>query len=203
MGKPARARDWRVTTAACVGSAALGSVLALVILAEPLTRVMGIVSPAPDDWSGVEIRAVGWFAILSVLVSTSLRRRTVTEATGVALGVGAISAGSLVAALGTFFHALPALYGAATVVGFGWGAAVVSLARTVWSSARFGIALAAVMAAIGGVGGAAGLHGLIRFYRSPATTGAWESFVTLAGLYFVVAAGLASWMRVSSGDSSP
>ena len=151
----------------------------------PLERVVGVIEPAPDDWTSPEIGgvlAIGC-GFLGLSAALARKRRGRLRREGVVAGV-AVASGFAVAALGVFLHEMWLLvvgYGVlgGGGLGLGWTASLTLLIQSLGGRRRlaWGLALTALG---GGALLAAPLAGAsIDWFASLASAGVWETFLVL------------------------
>ena len=167
---------WRVPPASVAIHLCIGSVYAWSIFNPPLTRVVGVVGSASQDW---DLAGVVWiFSVAIVLLglSASIAGRWLEDAGPRMIGVLAAfcwGGGFVVGALGILLHQLWLLYlGYGVIGGIGLGLGYVSPVSTLirWFPDRRGMATGM---AIMGFGGGAMIGAPLKewliglFYRSP------------------------------------
>jgi len=182
-----------VPPAALAVHLSIGQVYAFSTFKVPLTHLIGITHSAPGDW---DQKTVGWtfsIAIAILGLSAALFGRWV-ERVGPrrSMFVAALcfGGGFIVAAIGIHYHWLWLLYlGYGVLGGCGLGIGYISPVSTLikWFPDRPGMATGM---AIMGFGGGALIGAplsviLMNHFKSPASAGVLESFVTMGVLYFL------------------
>jgi len=191
---------WFVPPASIAIHLCIGSVYAWSIFNPPLTRVLGVVTPAADDWTLGHVQWVFSFAIVFLGLAAAVAGRWLEDVGPRMVGVVAAccwGGGFIIGGFGIAMHQLWLVYlGYGVIGGCGLGLGYVSPVSTLlrWFPDRRGMATG--MAIMGFGGGA--LIGtplkefLIRtFYRAPeylGPTGAVD-LVTQAGRRFAEVAG--------------
>jgi MFS family permease len=182
-----------VPPAALAVHLAIGQVYAFSVFNLPLTRLIGITHSAPADW---DIKEVVWtfsIAIAILGLSAALFGRWV-ERVGPrkSMFVAALcfGGGFIVAALGVHYHALLLIYfGYGVLGGCGLGIGYISPVSTLikWFPDRPGLATGlAIMGFGGGALIAAPLSvKLMEHFKTAASNGVLETFVTLGVIYFM------------------
>jgi MFS family permease len=147
---------WLVPPAAVATHLCIGSVYAWSMFNEPLSRELGVVAAAADDWALSSVVPVFSTSIVFLGLSAAVAGRWL-EDVGPRL-VGAVSAccwggGFLVGAAGLHFHSLPLLYlGYGVLGGAGLGLGYVSPVSTLlrWFPDRRGMATGMAIMGFGG-----------------------------------------------------
>ncbi|MFM8584032.1 MAG: OFA family MFS transporter [Planctomycetaceae bacterium] len=182
---------WLVPPAALCIHLSIGQVYAWSVFNIPLTRLLGITSSAPGDWSREQVIWVFSLAIVFLGLSAACAG-TWLERVGPrrAMFTSAVlfSGGFLIAALGVALHSIILLYlGYGVLGGCGLGLGYISPVGTLirWFPDRPGMATGL---AIMGFGGGALLGSplstwLMEAFRSPGQAGVWQTFVALGLLY--------------------
>jgi hypothetical protein len=151
----------------------------------PLTRVIGVIEAAPDDWTPAQLAgSVVLAAALTALTRLASRRAATTPRR--ALGAAAalvVGTGFLVTALAVFLHELSVLYGGCSLAGAGLGLALASLAPHGRRSASDRRGLAVLALAAGAVLAGPVASVLVQRFASLASAGAWETLAVLGGVY--------------------
>lgn len=197
---PADYNRWRVPVASVAIHLCIGSVYAWSIYNPPLTRVLGVVTTAADDWNLSEVVWVFTVAIVFLGLAAAFAGKWL-EQVGPRM-VGVVSAccwggGYVIGGIGIMTHQLWLLYlGYGVIGGCGLGLGYVSPVSTLirWFPDRRGMAAGM---AIMGFGGGAMIGAPVKeffirlFYGSPDYLGttADVNLVTQAGRRFVELAG--------------
>ena len=197
---PADYNRWRVPVASVAIHLCIGSVYAWSIYNPPLTRVLGVVTTAADDWNLSEVVWVFTVAIVFLGLAAAFAGKWL-EQVGPRM-VGVVSAccwggGYVIGGIGIVTHQLWLLYlGYGVIGGCGLGLGYVSPVSTLirWFPDRRGMAAGM---AIMGFGGGAMIGAPVKeffirlFYRAPDYLGttADVNLVTQAGRRFVELAG--------------
>eukprot|EP01147_Barroeca_monosierra_P011008 gene11008-3080_t len=145
----------RLTTVGLV-QVSVGSVYAWSVFNSPLTKELGVVAAAADDWTLSQVLPIFSTCALTLGLTTAIfgpwaeRKgpRTVATAAGVAWGGGLALTG-----IGTILHELPLLYlGYGVLGGIGWGLGYISPVSTLmrWFPDRRGLATGLALTAFGG-----------------------------------------------------
>lgn len=193
---PADYNRWRVPVASVAIHLCIGSVYAWSIYNPPLTRVLGVVTTAADDWNLSEVVWVFTVAIVFLGLAAAFAGKWL-EQVGPRM-VGVVSAccwggGYVIGGIGIVTHQLWLLYlGYGVIGGCGLGLGYVSPVSTLirWFPDRRGMAAGM---AIMGFGGGAMIGAPVKeffirlFYRAPDYLGttADVNLVTQAGRRFV------------------
>ena len=197
---PADYNRWRVPVASVAIHLCIGSVYAWSIYNPPLTRVLGVVTTAADDWNLSEVVWVFTVAIVFLGLAAAFAGKWL-EQVGPRM-VGVVSAccwggGYVIGGIGIMTHQLWLLYlGYGVIGGCGLGLGYVSPVSTLirWFPDRRGMAAGM---AIMGFGGGAMIGAPVKeffirlFYRAPDYLGTTVdvNLVTQAGRRFVELSG--------------
>ena len=134
----------------------IGSVYAWSIFNEPLTRAMGVVAAAAEDWALGDVVPIFSTCATTLGVCTFFLGKW-AERVGprkvAATAALAWSSGLLITALGCYTHTLPLLYlGYGVLGGAGWGLGYISPVSTLlkWFPDRRGMAAGFALTAFGG-----------------------------------------------------
>jgi MFS family permease len=183
---------WMVPPAALCVHLCIGQAYAFSVFNLPMTRLIGIGQPAPDDWKLTDIGWIFSIAIFFLGVSAAVLGRWVEEGgPRRAMFAAAVcwSAGFLVSAAGVYAHNIWVVYlGYGVLGGCGLGIGYISPVSTLikWFPDRPGMATGL---AIMGFGGGAFIASplsvwLIRQFSTPAHVGVAEAFIVLGAVYF-------------------
>ncbi|EGD82660.1 MFS permease [Salpingoeca rosetta] len=148
-------RFWNVPFSFMV-QVSVGSVYAWSVFNSPLTRDLGVVASAADDWTLSQVLPIFSMCAFTLGLTTAFlgpwaeRKgpRMVATAAGLAWGGGLMLTG-----LGTMLHELPLLYlGYGVFGGIGWGLGYISPVSTLmrWFPDRRGLATGLALTAFGG-----------------------------------------------------
>jgi MFS family permease len=199
---------WLVPPAALCIHLCIGMAYGFSVFWLPLTRALGISKSiaCPEDMSWVSMLfttscdwdkpILGWMFTLFFVVlgsSAALWGGWLEHAGPRKAGVVAAlcwSGGLLISAIGVYLHQLwMMLVGSGIIGGVGLGLGYISPVSTLikWFPDRRGMATGM---AIMGFGGGAMIGSpladkLMKFYATPTSVGVWETFVTMAAIYFV------------------
>ncbi|HUD71684.1 MAG TPA: OFA family MFS transporter, partial [Dongiaceae bacterium] len=182
---------WLQPPAALAIHLSIGQAYAYSVFKLPLTRLIGITQPAPDDWSQTQIALVFTIFIVVLGLSAALFGRWVERAGPRKAGVAAAlcwGGGYLVAALGVRLHALWLVYlGNGLIGGCGLGLGYISPVSTLlkWFPDRRGMATGMAIMGFGGGAliGAPLADLLMRQFASTTSTGVGATFVVMGVLY--------------------
>jgi len=183
---------WLVPPAALAIHLCIGQVYAFSVFKLPLTKLLGITKPTPDDWTQDQLYWIFSIAIAVLGLSAAVFGKWM-EANGPrkAMFVSAccFGGGFLVAALGVQLHNLLLVYaGYGVLGGIGLGIGYISPVSTLvkWFPDRPGMATGM---AIMGFGGGAMIAGplsvmLMKTYATATSLGVVETMVTMGIVYF-------------------
>ncbi len=185
---------WFVPPAALAIHLCIGQIYAYSVFNEPMTRILGIDSSLPEDWS---ITTIGWIfsiALFCLGASAAVFGKWV-ERVGprMTMFTAAIcfAGGFVVAALGVKTHQIWLVYlGNGVLGGIGLGLGYISPVSTLikWFPDKPGMATGM---AIMGFGGGAMIASplsveLMQAFQSENSTGVGEAFLVLGGIYFLI-----------------
>ncbi len=200
---------WLVPPAALAIHLCIGEAYAFSVFNLPLSRVIGVTAPAPDDW---KLTTIGWaFQIAIVVLGLSAAfggrwlERVGPRKSGV-IAAACWGSGFLVASLGVRLHAISLVYlGYGVLGGTGLGLGYITPVSTLirWFPDRRGMATGmAIMGFGGGAMIAAPLsQSLLRAFASPTSVGVAETFAVLGVVYGAVMALGAFFFRVPGPDT--
>lgn len=184
---------WMVPPAALAVHLCIGQAYAFSVFNEPLTRIIGVTSPAPGDW---QLTTLGWVFSLAIfflgisaafagkwLEKVGPRRTMFTSAC-------CFGGGFLVSALGIWLHQIWLLYlGYGVLGGIGLGLGYVSPVSTLirWFPDRRGMATGMAIMGFGGGAmiGAPLSVALMNHFKSASSAGVAETFVVMGVVYFL------------------
>ncbi len=202
---------WRVPPAALAIHLCIGQVYAFSVFSLPLSKAIGLTTPAPDDW---KVSTIGWVfstAIVFLGLSAALFGRWL-ERVGprAAMFVSALcfTAGLVLGAAGVATHQFWLLViGYGVIGGIGLGIGYISPVSTLikWFPDRPGMATGL---AIMGFGGGAIIASplsvwLMAHFRTASSNGIAQTFLTLAAIYVVVMMFGVFTVRVPAADWTP
>ncbi len=202
---------WMVPPAALCIHLCIGQVYAFSVFNLPMTRLLGIGQPAPDDWKLTDLGWIFSIAIFFLGVSAALLGRWVEEGgprRAMVTAALCFGGGLLVAALGVSWHALWLVYlGYGALGGIGLGLGYISPVSTLikWFPDRPGMATGM---AIMGFGGGAFIASplsvwLMKVFSTPTHVGVAETFVVLGLAYLVFMLVGAAIVRVPADGWRP
>jgi MFS family permease len=182
---------WLVPPAALAIHLSIGMAYGFSVFWLPLSRALGITSPAPGDW---KISTLGWMYTLFFVFlgsSAALFGRWVEREGPRKAGVVAAAAwggGFWISALGVYFHQIALLWiGSGVIGGCGLGLGYISPVSTLiqWFPDRRGMATGLAIMGFGGGAmiGAPLADDLMRRFAGPTSVGVWETFVVLGAIY--------------------
>ncbi len=184
---------WLVPPAALSIHLCIGQAYAFSVFNEPLTRVIGISAPAPEDW---RLTTLGWIFSLAIVflgLSAAFGGKWL-EKVGPRLtmfvAACCFGGGFLISALGVAVHQIWLIYlGYGVIGGIGLGLGYVSPVSTLikWFPDRRGMATGM---AIMGFGGGAMIGAplsvmLMDHFKSAVSVGVMETFLVMGGIYFL------------------
>lgn len=202
---------WLVPPAALAIHLCIGQIYAYSVFNEPMTRLIGIEESAAEDWS---ITTLGWIfsialfclgasaAIFGKWVERVGPRKTMFAAASFYCG------GFVVAAIGVWMHNIWIVYlGNGLLGGIGLGLGYISPVSTLikWFPDKPGMATGM---AIMGFGGGAMIASplsveLMEFWSGPNSVGVAETFLSMAGIYFLLMSFGMFIVRVPTKDWQP
>jgi MFS family permease len=208
---PAGYNRFLVPPAALAVHLSIGQAYAFSTFKLPLTKLIGITHSAPSDWTSTE---VGWafsIAIAILGLSAAVFGRWVERAgPRLSMFVAALCFGSgfIVSAIGIHLHQIWILYlGYGVLGGCGLGIGYISPVSTLikWFPDRPGMATGmAIMGFGGGALIAAPLSVILMdHFKTPASNGVLESFVTMGVIYFFYMLIGVLFVRVPAADWKP
>lgn len=184
---------WLIPPAALAIHLSIGQAYAFSVFNLPLSRVLGVTTPAPGDWKLTDLGWVFTLAIVFLGLSAATFGRWLEEAGPRKSGLAAAicwGAGFLVGSLGVRTHQLwLLLLGYGVIGGCGLGLGYITPVSTLikWFPDRRGMATGL---AIMGFGGGAMIAApfstmLMRRFAGPGSVGVAETFVVMGLVYFV------------------
>ena len=170
----------------------IGQAYGLSVFNIPLSKLIGITQPAPDDWPLTATVQVFNFAFFFLGVSAALFGKWV-ERSGPRKTMLAsalfFASGFMVSALGVWLHSLPLFIGGYGVLGgIGLGLGYISPVSTLikWFPDRPGMATGMAIMGFGGgaIIGSPLAVALMKHYQTPTSMGVWETLVAMGIIYF-------------------
>ena len=184
---------WLVPPAALAIHLAIGQVYAFSVFKIPLTQLIGITKPAPDDWKQTQIAWIFSLAIVMLGLSAAAfgkwlegagpRKAMFASAVCFALGF-------FISYVGVVSHQLWLLYlGYGIVGGTGLGLGYISPVSTLikWFPDRPGLATGMAIMGFGGgamIGSPLSIK-LMTYFRSASDTGVGKTFLVMGTIYFI------------------
>ena len=183
---------WLVPPAALSVHLCIGEAYAFSVFNDPLTRLIGIGSSAPDDW---KLTTLGWiFSLAIVFLGLSAAfggkwLEKVGPRLTMLVAACCFGGGFFISALGIYWHEIWLIYlGYGVIGGIGLGLGYVSPVSTLikWFPDRRGMATGM---AIMGFGGGAMIGAplsvlLMDHFRSAESVGVMQTFLVMGGVYF-------------------
>ena len=202
---------WFVPIASVAIHLCIGSVYAWSIYNPALTRALGVVTPAAQDWSLAETNRVFTIAIVFLGLSAAVAGKWLEDVGPRKVGVVAAlcwGGGYLVGGLGIELHQLWLVYlGYGVIGGCGLGLGYVSPVSTLirWFPDRRGMAAGMAIMGFGGGAmiGAPLANLLMTAFKTPESIGVWQTFVAMAAIYFVFMMGGAFGYRIPRAGWKP
>ncbi|HEY2132947.1 MAG TPA: OFA family MFS transporter [Acetobacteraceae bacterium] len=202
---------WLVPPAALCVHLCIGQAYAFSVFNLPMTRLIGITAPAPDDWKLTQLGWIFSIAIVMLGVSSAVAGSwldRVGPRKAMLLAASCFGGGFLVAAFGVAVHQLWLVYlGYGVLGGCGLGIGYISPVKTLitWFPDRPGMATGM---AIMGFGGGAMIASplsvwLMRQFSTATHVGVAEAFVVLAVVYFCFMAVGSAIVRVPAAGWQP
>ena len=184
---------WLVPPAALAVHLSIGQAYAYSVFKVPLTRVIGVDHPAPDDWTQPQIAWVFTIFIVFLGLSAAVFGRWLERVGPRRAGVVAAccwGGGYLIAALAVQTHQLWLLYlGNGVIGGCGLGLGYISPVSTLikWFPDRRGMATGMAIMGFGGGAliGAPLADLLMQRFATDTSAGVAQTFVAMGLLYFV------------------
>jgi len=182
---------WLVPPAALAIHLCIGQAYAFSVFKTPLTQLIGIKAPAPEDWKMSSLAwifsiALGMLGLSAAMFGKWLEK--VGPRRAMAAATACFSGGFFIAALGVKLHVLALVYlGYGFLGGIGLGLGYISPVSTLikWFPDRPGMATGM---AIMGFGGGAMIGAplstlLMRLFQSPTSMGVIETFLSMGAIY--------------------
>src|SRR5882672_9044321 len=184
---------WLVPPAALAIHLCIGQAYAFSVFNLPMTKLIGIQKPAPEDWS---LEALGWiFSIALAMLGLSAAMfgkwlEKVGPRRAMAAATACFAGGFMIAALGVKLHTLALVYlGYGVIGGIGLGLGYISPVSTLikWFPDRPGMATGMAIMGFGGgamIGSPLSVFLMDRF-KTAASMGVMETFVAMGLIYGV------------------
>ncbi len=202
---------WLVPPAAIAVHMCIGQVYAFSVFKKPLARTLGITAPGPGDWSEADVGVAYSIALALLGLSAAVFGKWVERGgprKTMLASLVCFCCGLLLTALGVQMHQLWLVYaGYGFIGGIGLGLGYIAPVSTLmkWFPDRPGMATGM---AIMGFGGGALIGGplaeeLMTWFAGPASVGAVEALLVMAGLYSIFMLMGALLVRVPAPDWKP
>src|ERR1700734_701332 len=202
---------WLVPPAALCIHLCIGQAYAFSVFNLPMTKLLGVTQPTPDDWT---IPELGWIFSIAIFVlgfSAAIFGRWVEEGgPRRAMFTAALcwAGGFLISAIGVYAHNIWIIYlGYGVVGGCGLGIGYISPVSTLikWFPDRPGMATGMAIMGFGGGGLIAAPLSVIlmKHFATTVSNGVMETFVTMGVIYFMFMMIGASTVRVPAEDWKP
>jgi MFS family permease len=184
---------WLVPPAALAIHLCIGQVYSFSVFKLPMTKLIGIVKPGPEDWTQPQIAVIFSIAIFFLGLSAALFGKWVErEGPRKAMFAAAVcfGGGFLVGAAGVALHNLWILYlGYGVLGGVGLGIGYISPVSTLvkWFPDRPGMATGMAIMGFGGgamIGSPLAVN-LMKHFSGPASAGVTETLLTMGVIYFL------------------
>jgi MFS family permease len=183
---------WLVPPAALAIHLAIGQVYSFSVFKIPLTQLIGIAKPGPDDWTQPQVAWIFSLAIVMLGLSAALFGKWLeTAGPRKAMFVAAccFGLGFVIAYFGVISHQLWLIYfGYGIVGGIGLGLGYISPVSTLikWFPDRPGLATGMAIMGFGGgamIGSPLAIK-LMAHFKTPADVGVGKTFLVMGALYF-------------------
>lgn len=202
---------WMVPPAALAVHLCIGQAYAFSVFNGPLSKLIGIDSPAPDDW---KLTTLGWIFSLAIVflgLAAAFGGKWL-EKVGPRLtmfvAACCFGGGFLISALGVSLHQIWLVYlGYGVVGGIGLGLGYVSPVSTLikWFPDRRGMATGMAIMGFGGgamIGAPLSVY-LMDHFKTATSVGVTETFVVMGVIYFISMAIGALAIRIPPPDWKP
>jgi MFS family permease len=202
---------WLVPPAALAIHLAIGQVYAFSVFKIPLTQLIGIAKPGPDDWTQPQVAWIFSLAIVMLGLSAALFGKWLeTAGPRKAMFVAAccFGLGFFIAYFGVISHQLWLIYfGYGIVGGIGLGLGYISPVSTLikWFPDRPGLATGMAIMGFGGgamIGSPLAIK-LMAHFKTPADVGVGKTFLVMGALYFCFMMLGVFMIRVPRADWQP
>ena len=202
---------WLVPPAALAVHLSIGQVYAFSVFKLPLTRILGVTSSTPNDWTQSQLAWIFSLAICFLGLSAAVFGRWV-ERVGprrtMATAALCFGGGLILSAFGVWWHQLWIIYlGYGVLGGCGLGLGYISPVSTLvkWFPDRPGMATGMAIMGFGGgafIGSNLSLM-LMDHFRSATSTGVGQAFIALGLIYFCYMMFGSFIVRVPAKDWKP
>ena len=202
---------WLVPPAALAVHLSIGQVYAFSVFKLPLTKIIGITSSAPDDWTQSQLAWIFSLAICFLGLSAAIFGRWV-ERVGprktMATAALCFGGGFIISAFGVWWHQLWIIYlGYGVLGGCGLGLGYISPVSTLvkWFPDRPGMATGMAIMGFGGgafIGSNLSLA-LMDHFKSATSPGVAQAFIALGLIYFCYMMFGSFIVRVPAKDWKP
>ena len=202
---------WMVPPAALAVHLCIGQAYAFSVFNGPLSKLIGIDSPAPDDW---KLTTLGWIFSLAIVflgLAAAFGGKWL-EKVGPRLtmfvAACCFGGGFLISALGVSLHQIWLVYlGYGVIGGIGLGLGYVSPVSTLikWFPDRRGMATGMAIMGFGGgamIGAPLSVY-LMDHFKTATSVGVTETFVVMGVIYFISMAIGALAIRIPPSDWKP
>jgi len=202
---------WMVPPAALSVHLCIGQAYAFSVFNDPLSRLIGVSAPTPEDWKLTELGWIFSLAIVFLGLSAAVGGKWL-EKVGprLTMFVAACCFGSgfWISALGVALHQIWLLYlGYGVIGGIGLGLGYVSPVSTLikWFPDRRGMATGMAIMGFGGGAmiGAPLAVGLMDVFKSASNVGVVETLMVMGGIYFLSMMIGALTIRIPPPDWQP
>ncbi len=202
---------WLVPPAALAIHLSIGQVYSFSVFKIPLTQLVGITKPGPNDWAQSQVAWIFSLAIVMLGLSAALFGKWLeTAGPRKAMFVSAVcfAAGFYISNVGVMTHQLWLLYlGYGVVGGIGLGLGYISPVSTLikWFPDRPGLATGMAIMGFGGgamIGSPLAIR-LMGHFKSATDTGVGPTFLVMGTLYFVFMMFGVFTIRVPRDDWKP
>jgi len=182
---------WLVPPAALAIHLCIGQAYAFSVFKIPMTKILGIKAPSPEDWSLETLAwifsiALGMLGLSAAMFGKWLEK--VGPRRAMAAAAACFSGGFFIAALGVHLHQIAVVYlGYGVLGGIGLGLGYISPVSTLikWFPDRPGMATGMAIMGFGGgamIGSPLSVHLMDRF-RTATSTGVIETFIAMGLIY--------------------
>ncbi len=202
---------WLVPPAALAIHLSIGMAYGLSVFWLPLSKAIGVTQSAPDDWKVTQLNFTFSVAIFFLGSSAAAFGAWLEKVGPRRAGVTAAfcwAGGFLVSAIGIKLHQIALLWlGLGVIGGCGLGLGYISPVSTLikWFPDRRGLATGLAIMGFGGGAmiGAPLADRLMKHFATPTSVGVYETFLVLAGVYFVAMLAGAFGYRVPAPGWKP